>query len=178
MNEEIRKAILSMLMGLIPLNCTWCKVLSVSDQVCKVEIDGLQIEDILLGFDKSGVIVYPKPNTDVLVAFIDNSKTNGAVIYVKETDKIEIMGNVNGGIGLTEKIAERIKRLEDSLAAFEIKYNTHLSIYNNHVHLGGLLGGGLTGTTTPDAANVSSQNLNPRTNQSYISSTKIKHGNG
>lgn len=178
MNEEIRKAILAMLAGAIPLNSTWCTVISIDGQKCTVSIDDLEIEDILLGFDKSGVIVYPKINTDVLVAFIDNSKTNGAVIYVQETDKIEIMGNVNGGIGLTAKIAERIKRLEDSFASYEAKYNAHLTVYNTHVHAGGVLSGGLTGSTTPDSVNASSENLTPRTDQDYISNSKVLHGNG
>lgn len=176
-NDLIRKVVLSMMEGLIPLNTTWCEVVSVTDQVCKVKIDDLEIEDILLGFDKSGVIVYPKANTDVLVAFIDNSKTNGAVIYVKETDKIEIMGDANGGIGLTDKIAERLKRVEDSFFNLQTKFNAHLTLYSAHVHSGGTISGS-TGTTVPDTTNTSSENVTPRTDQNYISSTKIKHGNG
>lgn len=177
MNEEIRKLILSMLSGLIPLNSTWCKVLSVTDQKCKVDLDGLEIDDILLGWDKSGVVVYPKVNTDVLVVFIDNTNTNGAVINVKETDKIEIMGNVNGGIALTEKIAERLKRLEDSYDTLQTNFNSHLTLFNSHTHTGGVLSG-MTGTTVPDTTNVTNENVSPRTDQDYISSTKIKHGNG
>lgn len=175
--ETIRKTIQAMMEGLIPLNSTWCTVSAIDEQTCKVKIDDLEIEGILLGYDKSDVIVYPKTDTDVLVAFIDNTKTNGAVIMVQETDKIEIMGNANGGLGLTEKIAERLKRLEDSLTNFQTKFNNHLTLYGAHVHTGGTLSGS-TGTTVPDTSNVSSENLNPRTNQDYISSTKVTHGEG
>lgn len=166
-----------MLEGLIPLNSTWCTVTEVTNQTCKVKVDDLEIEGILLGFNKSDVIVYPKNNTDVLVAFVDNTKTNGAVIMVQETDKIEMMGNVNGGIGLTEKIAERLKRAEDSIKNLESKFNNHLTLYSAHVHTGGTIMGS-TGTTTPDTSNVSNENLTPRTDQDYISSTKILHGQG
>lgn len=176
-NEEIRKAITSMVKGLIPINSTWCVVKSVSAQECVILIDDLEIDGILLGYDKSGVIIYPKPNSNVLVAFVDNTQTTGVVLTVEETNKIELMGNVNGGIGLTEKISERLKRVEDSLFNLQTKFNNHLTLYGIHVHTGGVISG-MTGVTTPDSANVSNENLSPRTNQDYISSTKITHGNG
>lgn len=181
MNEEIRRAILAIidlrLKSRIPLVCEWVKVKSVTDQSCDIEIDeSLTIPNILLGFDKSAVIVYPKVNSNVLVLFTDTKKTNGVVIYVEETDKIEQMGVANGGIGLTEKIAERLERAETAIENIQNTFNQHLITYNTHVHLGGTLSGS-TGTTTPDT-NISTENVNPKTNQNYISSTKIKHGNG
>lgn len=173
--NEIKKAILSMIEGLIPLNSTWCKVKAIAGQTCTIIINELEIEDILLGFDKSGVIVYPKLNTDVLVGFIDNTKTNGAVLVVSETEKIEIMGNNYGGIGLTEKIAERLQRIEDAFFNLQNKYNAHLILFNTHTHM---LGTAPTTVTTALDTATSIENVTPRTNQNYISSTKITHGNG
>lgn len=166
-----------MVEGLIPINSTWMTVKEVVDQTVTVLDGDLEIEGILLGYDKSGVIVFPKANTDVLVAFVDNSNTNGAVIMVEETDHVEMMGIANGGIGLTAKIAERLQRIEDAFDALQTKFNNHLTLYSTHVHTGGTIGGS-TGTAPPDTSNVSSENVSPRTNQNYISSTKIKHGDG
>jgi hypothetical protein len=176
-NEVIRKTIISMVEGLIPIVSTWVKVKSVTDQTCTIILNDLEIEGILLGFDKSDVVVYPKINTQVLVMFTDNSKTNGAVVLVKETDKIEMMGNEFGGLGLTEKIAERIKRLEDSVKSIETKFNQHLTLYGSHVHSGGTISGS-TGITVPDTTNISNENLTPRTTQNYISNDKVTHGHG
>lgn len=175
MNEEIRRAIIAMILGQIPLNATWGKVKEVQAQTVTVTIDELDIENILLGFDKSGVVVYPVVGSDVLVSFFNNSKMLGCVICVKETEKIELFGNEYGGIGLTDKIAERIKRLEDNLDALRDSYNNHLLIYNAHTHP---VSGAATLITAPDAANVSTIAQAPKTTQAYISNDLIKHGKG
>lgn len=164
--DEIRKAIMSMIEGLIPLNTTWCTVVSVTDQMCKVKIDDLEIEDILLGFDKSGVIVYPKPDTDVLVAFIDNSKTNGAVIYVKDTDKIEIMGNVNGGILISQNTADKFNAIEQDLNSIKQAFASWGVVPND--------GGAALKAAT---ATWSSQMLT-ETQATDLENDIIKHGNG
>lgn len=164
-----------MIAGVIPLNATWGKVKSVTAQTVTVTIDELDIENILLGFDKSGFIAYPKVGSDVLVSFFNNSKTLGCVICVKETDHSEIMGSEFGGIGLTEKIAERIKRNEDATKDLEARLNQHVTLFNVHTHSGVTAGAGSSGTPAPDTG-VSNVNLTPRTNQDYISNDKIKHG--
>ena len=166
-----------MVSSMIPVFCVWGVVKSVSAQTCVVTVDELDLEDILLGFDKSGCIVYPKPNSRVLVAFTDNTGTVGVVLKIEHTDRIELMGNENGGIGLTDKIAERLKRLEDGMDNFQTKFNSHLTLYDTHVHTGGTISGS-TGTTTPDTGNVSNESVDPRTTQEYISNDNIKHGNG
>lgn len=175
--EKIRRAIISMIEDKIPVSATWVTVKSVTDQTCTVTLDELDIENILLGFYKSGVIVYPKVNTEVLVAFINNSKTNGAVIYVKETDHTEVMGDEYGGIGMTKEIAERLKRLEDAYETLQSNFNAHLLLYNTHIHSGGTVMGS-TGTTSPDTSNVTNESVTPRTDQAYISNDKVKHGKG
>jgi hypothetical protein len=177
-SEKIRRSIQAMVGKKESSNHTaWGTVKSVSGQTCTVTIDDCDNENILLGFDLSGVIVYPKVNKDVLILFSDEKKINGVVIYCEETDKIEIMGTEYGGLGLTEKIAERLKRIEDSFKNHETKFNNHLTLYSAHVHTGGTMSGS-TGTTVPDTANVSSENLTPRTDQNYISNAKVSHGKG
>jgi len=180
MEEKIRKAILAIVDQRIsnraPLSCEYGKVKQVSGDTCTVTIDELDIDGVLLGFDKSGVIVYPEVDSDVLVLFTDTKKTAGVVVYVEKTASIKMMGDVNGGIGLTQKIAERLERVETAFENLQNTFNSHLITYNTHVHTGGTIMGS-TGTAAPDT-NVSAENVNPKTNQNYISSTKIKHGNG
>lgn len=168
MNEEIRKAILAMLAGAIPLNSTWCTVISIDGQKCKVSIDDLEIEDILLGFDKSGVIVYPKINTDVLVAFIDNSKTNGAVIYVQETDKIEIMGSNYGGIPIIDEIKNNLDAIKNYLSTEKSAISAAFLAIG-----AGTSANGASGQSSFDSAMASQViTFNDMENQ------KVKHGNG
>lgn len=181
--EKIRQAIRTIVRDMIPKeHSEWVSVKSVTGQTCTVTISdgsetGTDIEDILLGYEKSDVIVYPKVNSDVLVLFTDNKKTKGAVIMVEETDKVEIMGINFGGLGLTEKIAERLKRLEDGFENFQTTFNNHLTTYSTHTHPGVTAGGGVTGSAAPDT-NTSNESVTPRTDQDYISNTKVKHGDG
>lgn len=178
--EEIRKAILAIvdahLKKRMPMNTDWCKVKSVDGDTCTVIYGDLEIEGVLLGFNKSGVIVYPVVNKDALILFTDTKKTAGVLIYAEETAAVKIMGDENGGIGLTEKIAERLERVETAFENLQNKFNQHIALYSAHVHSGGTISGS-TGTTAPDT-NVSTENVNPKTNQAYISNDKIKHGNG
>lgn len=167
-SDVIRKVVLSMMEGLIPLNSTWCTVVSVSDQVCKVRIDDLEVEDILLGWDKSGVIVYPKVNTDVLVVFIDNSKTNGAVINVKETDKIEIMGNNYKGIPILDEIKKNMDAIKNYLSAEKAAISAAFLAVG-----AGTSANGASGKSSFDTA-MASQTIT----FSDMENKKVKHGNG
>jgi hypothetical protein len=166
--DKMRKGIIAMLEGLIPMNSTWCEVVSVTDQECTVKIDDLEIEGILLGFDKSDVIVYPKVNTNVLVAFVDNSKTNGVVIRVEQTDKIEIMGSNYGGIPILNEIKNNLDAIKDYLTA------QNSAIEAGFIAVGiGTAANGTNGKTVYDSA-MASQAIS----FSDMENTKVKHGNG
>lgn len=166
--EEIRKAIIAMLGGEKPLNSTWCICKSVSAQECTITIDDLDIEGILLGFDKSGVIVYPKPNTEVLVMFVDNTNTNGAVVLVKETDKIEIMGSNYKGLPILDEIKKNFDAIKDYLS------NLNTAIGTGFTAVGaGTAAVGANGKTAFDGI-MSSQVIT----FNDMENKKVVHGNG
>lgn len=152
--------------GQIPLNSTWCKVKSVSGQECTVLIDDLEIEGILLGYEKSGVIVYPKNDTNVLVAFIDNTKTAGAVIIVEETDKIEIMGSANGGLVKSEKTAEQLNKIEQDVNSLKQIITAWSPIPNDG------------GAALKAAAATWAGQMLQTTNKTVLENPKVKHGEG
>lgn len=165
--EEIRRAVIAMVSGLIPLNTAWCQVRAVNDQTCNVLHDDLLIENILLGYDKSGVIIYPSINSDVLVAFINNTKNVGAVIMAEKTDKVDILGNANGGV-------PKITPLNDELA----KLNQNFTILKNATAaaistLSAAIDGGVTSTAFNTAlSGIQLQDL------TQIENIKVRTGNG
>ncbi len=165
-DEEIRRGVKSMLEGLIPLNSSWYKVKTVDGQKCTIMDDDLEIEGILLGYSKSGVIVYPKPDTDVLVAFVDNSKTNGAVIMVEKTESVEIMGSDNGGILISQSTADKFNAIEQDLNSLKQVFVSWVVVANDG-------GAALKAAISTWAAQVLIE-----TQATELENDKIKHGNG
>jgi hypothetical protein len=164
--EKIRRAIIAIIEGKIPLVSTWAKVKSVSGQTCTITIDELDIENILLGFNNSGVIVYPVVNSDVLVLFIDKSKTNGAVVHVKETDKVEIMGNSKGGLAIVSNLTQQYNKVEQDL-------NTLKQLFTAWVVVASDGGAALKAVVATWASNPLTQTID-----SDIENDKVKHGQG
>ena len=157
-----------MMEGLIPINSSWCKVKSVTDQTCTVVDEELEIRGILLGFDKSGVIVYPKVNTNVLVAFIDNTNTMGAVIMVEETENIEMMGKDYGGIPILQKIEDNLNAIKNYLA---VEKTAVVAGFNS-------VGVGSAANGPAGAASFNSAMAGQAITFSDMENKKVKHGNG
>ena len=154
--------------GSIPLNSTWCTVKSVSGTSCTVSEDGLEIEGILLGFDQSGVVVVPKVDSDVLVAFIDNTRTNGAVLMVEKTENIEIMGNKYEGLPILSKILDNLNAIKNYLNSEKNAISTAFSAIG-----AGTSANGASGKASFDAA-MAAQSIN----FSDMENKKVKHGDG
>lgn len=129
------------------------------------------------------IILIPKVGSWVLVARILNDDKATYVAKYSECVKIVIkMGQTTlevddagnwkfnggdlGGMAKTEKVSERIKRLEDELESLKDSYNNHTHLYN-------------PGPSAPVASAVPlpivSPGLMPRTTQEYISNENIKH---
>lgn len=126
--ELIRKAVLAIMEDKIPLNSAWCTVKSVdaTAKTCTVILDDdedLKLEGILLGYTKSGLVIIPKNNSDVLVQFINNTKTVGYVICVQESLNAELMGNNFGGLMKSEIAKQKYQALEN-------KFNQLISLLN------------------------------------------------
>lgn len=157
-----------MMEGLIPINSSWCKVKEVEDQTCTVEDEGLEIPGILLGFDKSGVIIYPKVNSDVLVAFIDNTNTMGAVIMVEETDDMEIMGKNFGGIPILQKILDNMNAIKN-----------YLAVEKSAIAAGfGAIGAGSSANGASGQSAFNGAMAGQTINFSDMENKKVKHGDG
>mgnify|MGYP000278753037 CR=1 FL=1 len=168
--ELFRKAILSIMEDKIPLNSTWCTVKAVdaAKKTCNVILDddeNLLLEEILLGYDKSGCVILPKLNTDVLVQFIDNTKTIGYVICVQETDNVEILGSNFGEIAVTSQLRAKINALETQINNLKTIITTWIPTPND----GGL--GFKTAATSWASSQITLTTLNDIKG-------KVKHGNG
>lgn len=165
-SEEIRRAIIAIVDSRIPLVTEWAKVKSIEGKTCTVVIDELEIPGILLGFENSGVIVYPTVNTDVLVLYIAKQKTIGVIVYAEETTKIEIMGNANGGLVNVGPLVDKLNALESDNNELKTILQLWVPVAND--------GGAALKTAS---ATWASSTLTP-TVQADIENTNIEHGNG
>lgn len=168
MNEadDIRKAILSIIGSKIPLTSTWGEVKSIDNQLCTVTIDELDIAKILLGFDKSGIVIYPKVGSRVLVGFINNTRTQGVVLLVADTDHIELMGSNKGGLAVVEKLTGRYNKVEKAINDLKTILKNWAPVSNDG------------GATLKTAVALWASNQLIETQDNDISNNKIKHGDG
>lgn len=154
------------ILGNTPMQCFWAKAKNVRfDDLfmdAALEIDGGDVFDVLLGL--GNVTIKPKDGSRCLLLRIEEAEAF-VVIYCEQIDEMRFNGDGSGGIGLTEKIAERLKRVEDEVESMK-------STFNAHVHSGVTTGAGSSGP--PPSPMIAA--LQPRTDQDYISSTIIKHG--
>lgn len=128
--------------------------------------EGVLTEEIKIIFS-ANMKMKPKVESLCLVAHIMNDDSEAMVVWCAEIDEVHLNGDAYGGLALTEKIAERMTRVEDELEALKLTFNTH-------VHSGVTTGPGSSGPTP----SLTTAALTPRTNQEYIASTKVKHGKG
>ena len=164
-SDKIRKAIKSIAESGKDSSsvCVWATIKSISGKTCTITIDEIDIPDILLGFENSGVIVYPSANSDVLVLFINNTNTGGVVVYAEQTDKIEIMGNANGGLIKIDNLkAQYDTALDAIVAACSAAFTAQAGI------------DGSLGLNAFNAAKSAIMHLD----KTFLENTKIKHGNG
>ncbi len=169
--QEIREAIEMMFRSKIPLVASWFTVRSVEGNTCTIVVDednDLTVEGILLGFEKSDMIVKPKLNTDALVVFTDGSRTNGMVIKCQETESVTIMGDEFGGLIKIDELVNRMNLIEDRI-------NKMISTFDGHTHISppAPVNPVTTATPLPVMATPVSQ-----TQKTQIENTKIKHGKG
>jgi hypothetical protein len=160
-SEEIRKALIAIVKGSNSVVAEWCRVKSITGKSCTVDVDGLAIDKIALGFDDSGVTVYPKENTDVLVLFASNTNNVGVVIWAKETDKIEIMGNGNGGLIKIDDLKQQYDNNLEAIKASCVAGFTALA--------------GLDGSASLNAFNTAKNSI-LALDKTALENDKIKHG--
>lgn len=178
MKEEIRKAVMAIMQDKLPVMPQWCKVKSINGFYCDVILDDddeLVVPNILLGYDKSGVVVKPTVDKMVFVVFV--SKTTGIVVMAEQSEDIELMGNEFGGLPKIEALVEKINNIEDLLNDLASKYNSHTHPIPTLVTACGSGAGTTTPSNTSTTATTESTVITP-TQVSDIENEKVKHGNG
>lgn len=165
MNEKIRKAIQALIDARIPIVTQWATVVSIDDEKCVVKIDDLEISDILLGFSKSGIVEYPTVNTDVLVGFVNNSKTAGVVLMCEKVDSIQMMGDVNAGIVKHDVLKQNLISINNYINTLKATISIALGTID-------IVAGSVSKPTFDSTMAGVAITLNDMEN------TKIKHGNG
>ncbi len=177
-SEDIRKAFKTMFQRNIPLHCGCYEVESVQGKSCTIYVDEdkqLKVDGILLGFDKSGFIAYPKLGSDVWVIFSDSTQTNGAVVMVEKTAHADVMGDEFGGLIKIEQLVNKVNNIENKLNGLIAKFNGHTHVVNVTTSCGAGAGTGAGTTTTTGTPEVGT--LQPTTRQD-IENEKVKHGKG
>lgn len=129
---------------------------------------------------QTGVIPIPKKGSKVLCCKL--TKDVAVVLHIEQLDKwlvkvenggvVELNGDTLGGLAMTEKVAERIKRLEESLEALQTKFNAHTHMVRGTANPGGLAVTGTAAIVTSPSTEV----LTPKTTQEFISNKNVKHG--
>jgi len=152
--------------GLVFFNAT---IVSVEDETCTIDRNGLQFTDVRLGAVVDGnannLIIKPADNSMVLIADLsDGLMRDLAVIGWSEIDTITINGGTNGGLTITPTLVRELNKNNDILS--------------------GILGV-LNGLSIPEPGNGSPSALQtalkgavtgkPLGNFSQIEDTKIKH---
>lgn len=176
--NDVRRALKTMFDKEKTTTCAWYKCTAVADRTCTILLDAdndLKVEGILLGVSKSGVVVYPVVNTDVLVVFIDGSKTNGRVVDCEEAERIEFMGNDFSGLVKVEELVKKLNDLEDLVTDLVTKYNAHTHVVSVVTACGAGAGSG-NGTAVVTTASSTKEVV--KTIKKDLENEKIKHGKG
>lgn len=184
--EQIRKSIRRMVEDMVPVQTKLVKVVSVDKDANTITVDddGIEVEDVLLSLDgDQGLIKYPVEGCKALIGLIGNHESQAFMIDCHEVEEIKIRvregfewllnkdvltinGDNFGGFGRTDRIAERLTRVEEAVEKLR-------DDFNGHTHTTGCTAGGAA-VPAPDSG--SGVALNPKTDQAYISNDKIKHG--
>lgn len=192
--KDLREAIRSIVASMIKTPTLRCVVKEVDKSKNTItatsEESGLDYFNVLLGANvgELGVLPYPTLGSQVILEKIGKSDTaafvaqyteieeylitlkNGFKLHLKADGRALINGGQYGGLGLTEKIAERIKRCEDAVESLR-------EDINSHTHVVAVTISGATVTGSAAATNIpSTVKLSPKTTQDYISNSKVKHG--
>ncbi len=147
MKETIRQAILSMVENKIPITVQWATVDAVDPDNALLTAtgleDGLPFDDVLIGIGSDGVLAIPKVGSKVLIALLENSNTNAAVVMTESLEsyrikldngkylvlakegEILINGDGFGGMVKVGELVQRLNRVEKALNQLTSEFNAH-----------------------------------------------------
>ena len=158
----------------------WAKVTAVDlgKETCTINLlsTGLEIDEVLLSIKKSGLVIIPKVDSQVLVCSIQNNKSLAYIISVESADIFKVRYNEEivfgdgsfGGLVKIEQLTTKLNELKDSL-------NNFISVFNSHIHIttatvGATTAPGTIAPVTSPATNAESFNKGDYENE------KITHG--
>ena len=92
-----------------------CKVVSVEDNTCTVDFDGLQLSDVRLSATVDSaiepIIITPAIGSTVVVVDLSGEMRELCVLLYSSVQSINIMGGHNGGLCITPKLVENLNKL-------------------------------------------------------------------
>jgi hypothetical protein len=125
------------------------------------------------------VVIYPKPNSVVLVGTIQDQKALNYVTSVSEIDSIKFItqtgitlnGEDFGGLVKVEPTADKIKALEEKVNGLidDVKGHTHPYVDTT-------TSGTVNSTTSASSGFDDLSKFNPLTEKSDLENTNVKHG--
>lgn len=177
-SDDLRKAVKNM-QHKQTAQIFWAEIVSVDEntETCTIKtLSGLEIEDVLLSIEKSGIIQIPAVNSKVLVCSIENQKAVCYLIAIEEvvkyylrTEEKIVFNNENfAGLVKIEDLTQKLNSLVNDFNAFVAKYNSHIHITTATV--GASVVPGILSPTATSASITSSFNKNDYEN------AKVLHG--
>lgn len=133
---------------------------------------GIKLQAAISG--TNGFVLIPKEDSFIVVSFFDTR--TGFVSLTSELEKIiwdveltQINGGDNGGLINIEPLIDKINQLEDAL-------NSHITIFNSHIHITtATVGTGPPGVIAPTTPGDTSNTITPTTSKSDLEDTNVIH---
>ena len=146
-----------------------CDLEPIEDEATR---EGIRLQSAIDG--DNGFVLIPKENSFIVVSFFD-SRT-GFVSLTSELEKIiwdveltQINGGDNGGLINIEPLIDKINQLEDAL-------NSHIKIFNSHIHITtATVGTGPPGVIAPTTPGDTTNTIVPTTSKSDLEDTSVLH---
>jgi len=125
--DDLRKAIIQLVEGLIPETAQVATVISVNKvkqtALCRLfDVDKTELFDVRLAADGSGnndFVIYPQVNSTVLVATIQNSTNAHYIIKCSKVESIDLRGDNFGGIVKLAELEQNFEAVKDYLKNLE-----------------------------------------------------------
>ncbi len=144
-----------------------------SENTCDVEpLDGTSdILNVKLIVQDNGLLIYPKVNSLVTVSFLDPNNAFVSMYSIIDDFKIKVEneiwlnGNDLDGLVKLNDLVTKLNNLENA-------FNTHLALYNAHIHTGGTIMGS---TAIPVVLDT---NILTPTIATELENTTVKQGTG
>lgn len=149
------------------------KAVDANAKTCTVEVEGGYTRyDVRLRADEegdsTGLYIVPSINSRVVIEMIEGQTGMWYVAMVSTSATICLNGDQYGSLMKIQETVDRINRLEN-------KMNSHINLFNAHIHVTtATVGVGPVGTIAPTTTQDTP--ITPLTQVTDLENTKVKHG--